>query len=357
MKAIKHENAFERMIIVCFIIYFLIIGSSLSAKPVYGGDKHSITLRYGSYVPKTSLDDPVIWFIDQVSKKSGIKINFDTYYSGILAKPADCLSALGSGVYDLGWISPAYTPGELPFATITASTPLVGRSLYSTLAASDELTRNFEPAKNEYIRSGVQFLFNTGVSHYDYIGTKQIKSIGDIKGVKARTYGYFSKVWSMLDGVPVSISISEAYDSLQKGVVDGVLSQPNLIDNTFRLTEVAKYFTKLDFGCLCAPVIINLKTYQRLPEKVRNTMMDVAKEMPGIGSQLILRTENSAIEKMIEKGVTVSTLSDADQKRLKDVAIEVSNQMVDDLASRGINKSREAMDLYLSLIEKNYAQQ
>jgi len=324
---------------------------------VFAKEKSVIKMRYGSYAPKTSVDEPVMWFIDEVSRRSGVKIELETYFSGTLAKAPDCLSAISEGVYDIGWISSAYTPGKLPYAMMVGSTPLVARSVYSLLAATDEVVRTFEPAEAEYKNAKVKFLFNSGIWHYDYIGTKPIKTLDDIKGIKARTYGYYSKAWSALGGVPVTISIMEAYDALQKGIVDGVLIQAFFMEHGLRLSEIAKHFTKLDFGCLPTPVIMNLETWNQLPETVKKAMQEVAKEMPKKAVQLITSPELGAIDRMKAKGVMVNILSAEDTTRLIELSSVISDQIVNDLAARGVKDTRKAMDIYLNALDKYLAQE
>ena len=348
----KRQQRTMHRLPIAYLFIFMLTTFFITTPLIFAKDKPVVKLKYGSYIPRSSLDDPVFCFFSEVSKRSGVKIDVDPYFSGTLAKPQDCLNAIGIGVYDIGWISSAYTPGKLPYAMMVASAPIVAKSIHSLLAANDKFVQSFKPATAEYKRSNVKYMFSTGVWHYDYIGTKPIKSLDDIKGVKARTYGYQSKAWVALGGVPITLSITESYDALQKGIVDGVLSQANHMDHTFRMSEVAKNFTKLNFGCCPAPVIINLDTWNNLPEIVKQTMLEVAAEMPERGGKLIIAPELEAIENMKNKGVIVNQLSIEEQKRLSQLGITIADQLVDDLSARGVKEVRKAMDIYLSNLDK-----
>jgi len=345
-------NVWSIYLLACILFLFF-----AGAGQVFAKDKSVIKLRYGSYAPKTSIDAPAMWFIEEVSKRSGVKIELETYFSGTLAKASDCLSAIGEGVYDIGWLSSAYTPGKLPLAMMVGSTPLVAKSVYSLLAATDEVVNTFEPAKAEFKKAKVKFLFNGGIYHYDYIGTKPIKTLDDIKGVKARTYGYYSKAWAALGGVPVTLSITEAYDGIQKGMIDGVLTQAFFMVHALRLTEVAKHYTKLDFGCIPAPVIMNLKTWNKLPEAVQKAMIEVAQEMPKQGAKLIVGPELSAIDTMKKQNVTINYLSEKDKAQVMKLSKDISDQLVNDMTARGVKDAREAMDIYLKALKKYRAQE
>lgn len=311
-----------------------------------------IKIKYGSYAPRNIIDEPALWYFEEVAKRSHVKIEVETYFGGTLAKPPDCLDAIGNGVYDAGWISPVFTPGKTPLMLIPNATPLVAQSLYSGVKAADELANTFSPAGEEFDKAKVKLLFHSGAWHYQLISNKPVASYGDIKGLRVRTFGYISKAWAALGGSPVAMPIPEIYNSLQKGIIDAVLTQPISMFNSLRLCEVSKHYTKVDFGCLPVPVIMNLKTWNSLPESVKKAMMDLASEMPAITDQMITSREMKAIEEMKKDGISFAELPEADKEQNKKIAKTIAEVVVEDLSSKGVTNARKAMDTYLYAIEK-----
>lgn len=310
-----------------------------------------IRLKYASYAPRAVIDEPVLWYLDEVSKKSGVKIDIETYFGGILAKPADCLGALSNGVYQIGWISPSFTPVSTPLAMIPNATPLVAQDLFCGVRASDELLRGFPGAKNEIQKLNLKFLFHTGTWHYELISTKPVRSLNDIKGLRVRTFGYLSKAWAELGGTPVVMPIPEIYDALQKGVIDAVLTQPISAYKSLRLCEVAKHFTRLDLGCLMTPVLMPMRTWEKLPEKVRTEMMALAEQMPAKINQMISQKELAAVEEMKQEGIEIYEFPNEDKVRIKAVAQKIANTLVKDLTDKGVEDAKPAMDFYLNAIQ------
>ena len=334
------------LFVLAALTFMIVLGMSIST------EAQVIKLKYGTYGPRSVLDEPALWYIDEVSKRSGVKIEVETYFAGILAKPADCLDALGVGVYQYGWISSAFTPAKTPLGMILNGTPLVGPSLTCACKAADELVRSFPPAAAEFEKANVKFLFHTGVGPYDLISTKPVKSLEDLKGLRTRAFGYLSKVWSDLGGTPVMLSVAEAYDALQKGTLDAVLMTPFNFHKGLRLYEVAKHMTKFDLAYLPTPVLMNMATFNKLPEKVQKEMLDLAKEMPAHVEQIISKLELQAIEDMKKEGVSVYELSASDKAKVREGAKTIAKTVVDDLASKGVGSAKETMDLYLAGIEK-----
>jgi TRAP-type C4-dicarboxylate transport system substrate-binding protein len=336
----------------CLSFALAVLTSMIALALPVSTEAQSIKLKYGTYGPQSVIDDPVLWYVNEVSKRSGAKIDVETYFGGILAKPADCLDALGTGVYQLGWISPAFTPAKTPIAVIPNSTPLIVPTLTSGCKAADELVRTFPPAAAEFEKANVKYLFHTGIWQYDLISKKPVKSLEDIKGLRIRTFGYLSKAWAELGGVPVMMPIPEAYDALQKGTLDGVLMSPFSLYKGLRLYEVAKHFTKFDLGCLPVPVLMNMAAFKNLPEKVQKEMLELAKEMPAKVDEIISKKEVEAIEGMKKDGISAYQLSAADKAKVQEVSRSIVKTVVDDLTSKGVGNAKEAMDIYLAAIEK-----
>src|SRR3546814_12205465 len=58
------------------------------------------------------------YFMDQVTKLTDGKITFEYYPAGQLGKAADLLTRTTSGPADIGMISPASIPDQLPMSTV-----------------------------------------------------------------------------------------------------------------------------------------------------------------------------------------------------------------------------------------------
>ncbi len=340
------SKIFSILVVSIFIVF-----TSMSA---YASDtkKVIIKFKYGSYAPHGVIDSPILWYLDEISKRSGVQIEVETYFGGTLAKPQDCLDAIGIGIYDIGWISPAFTINKTPLAIIPNSTPLIDIPLETSLKAAKELSQTFQPMAEEFKNAGTKCLFHSGVWYYNLISKKPIKNYEDIKGLRVRTYGYLAKLWAELGGTSVSIPIPEIYYALEKGVIDAVMTQPISMYKTLHISDIAKNFTKINLGCVSVPVVFNLKRWNKLPEQVRKSMIDLADEMPVIANQMINSRELEAIERMKKEGINIKELSATDMARSKEAANLISEIIVKDLESKGVVTAREAMDIYLKFINK-----
>jgi len=88
----------------------------------------------------------------------------------------------------------------------------------------------------------------------------------DLKGMTLRGLGFIAEVVSALGGTPRSIPMPEAYEAVQKKVIDGLMIPMETL-RAFRLAEVTKYATE------CWPIgqvytfylVMNKDTWNKLP--------------------------------------------------------------------------------------------
>jgi TRAP-type C4-dicarboxylate transport system substrate-binding protein len=77
-----------------------------------------------------------------------------------------------------------------------------------------------------------------------------------------------SKIVAALGGAPISLNITEIYEGIQRGTVNGTIIQWTAFQ-PFKLAEVTKYHIDTGFGGAAAMVFMAKKRYQSLPDAVR----------------------------------------------------------------------------------------
>jgi TRAP-type C4-dicarboxylate transport system substrate-binding protein len=100
------------------------------------------------------------------------------------------------------------------------------------------------------------------------------------------------------------------------------------------------------------PVLMPKRTWEKLPKKVQNEMMALAREMPEKTDEMISEKELNVMEEMKQEGILIYEISDEDKARIKAVARNVAKTLVDDLKNKGVKKADEGMTFYLNTIEK-----
>jgi TRAP-type C4-dicarboxylate transport system substrate-binding protein len=102
--------------------------------------------------------------------------------------------------------------------------------------------------------------------HSNYL----IKTPEDLKGKKLKATGQMQhKLLAAVGGVPIGESITKVAESVNRGVISGLLGEPNSMD-TFKVYEVVKYhLEKVNFGTSNQMIAMAKKRYDSLPANAR----------------------------------------------------------------------------------------
>ncbi|UNK46921.1 C4-dicarboxylate TRAP transporter substrate-binding protein [Arthrobacter sulfonylureivorans] len=222
-------------------------------------------------------------FAEEVEEKSNGKIKFDYYFSSSLMPGNEMLTGIGSGVAGAGQLITPYFPQELPVANALGSlASLVNDSIpfgvIQGAAATHEMYQSSDELQQELMSHNIKPL--TGIfpyPQYDLLCTKPIDSLAAAQGARIRTPGELqSKEVQALGMVPVPMLAAEAYEALQRGVVDcSVLHPGGYIDTG--LVDVANEYTPVTLSGYNGGVLaINLDIWNKLPLEAQQIVQDAA---------------------------------------------------------------------------------
>jgi TRAP-type C4-dicarboxylate transport system substrate-binding protein len=148
---------------------------------------------------------------------------------------------------------------------------------------------------------------------------KPIHSLADIDGMKLSVQSrLMSDTMHQLGVAPITLAVTDLYESLNRGVIDGsVIGWP--ATRSYRLAEVTNNHLEVPLGGEVTFVMMNNKTYEKLPPKGR-AIIDQNSLGPwatAIGKILDAddRAESERVAKT--KGQTIASLPAAEQAKWK----------------------------------------
>ncbi len=213
-------------------------------------------------------------FAKMVEEKSGGDLTVTIYNGGELgAGPAEQYARVLDGVAELGVSLPGYTASTFPL-TLVAELP----GVIDAGTGTADIWNSIELFQPEYRRAILVSLWSSAPNVL-YTRDKAVRSPADIEGMKirvpSRNTGLLVEAWG---GTPVSMPVSEIYNSLQTGVIDGAM-----IDTTatraFRLGEVAAYLT-VGMDTTNSPffILANRDAFNDLSEADRTALLEAGRE-------------------------------------------------------------------------------
>lgn len=112
-----------------------------------------------------------------------------------------------------------------------------------------------------------------------------------------------------LGGAPTPVPFPELFQGLRQGVVDGQ-ENPLPTISSQRFYEVQNYLMLTSHQLIPLPWIINERSLQRLSEEDREAVLRAADEAMDWITEEIIRQEESLVEDLKERGMTVITAED-----------------------------------------------
>ncbi|MFD1880325.1 C4-dicarboxylate TRAP transporter substrate-binding protein [Paracoccus pacificus] len=239
------------------------------------------SLKFDSYVSETAGPSWVDrWFLEELEKRTNGEVSIRSYWSGSLNKVGEHLAAVRDGTSEITLISPGYYQAEVPVTR--------GLEWYFRMNRSDALQQvchdvynQFQPLRDEWEqRHRSQVLYWTTWNYAPLVMREPITSLEQIKGKRIRGYGVATDVIERLGGIPVPMTAPEVYQSLERGVLDGVYGFDFITAVAYKLHEVAPNFYDIGDGPHGpATVVMNKQVYDGLDEQVRQTITDLSDEL------------------------------------------------------------------------------
>jgi len=275
-------------------------------------DASAATLKWITFKPQNANDAQSIstqWMVDEFKKRTGGKYEFQVFWGGSVAKAKEIPDALSGGAGDIGDIITPYFPDKFPLNNAVGFFIPQPRSTIE-IGLLMELWHTQYPQFDEELKKyNLKVIGFRPLGNYGIICTKPIKSLADFKGKRIRTYGFaYPALVQALGGTPVSMSSSDGYEALQRGILDCSPIDP-VLAHGWKYDEVAKYFVNVPIGASFGHLIaMNLKSYEKLDPQTRAILDGLGREYTVRYAVEMKIITDKVIEGWKKKGVTVINL-------------------------------------------------
>jgi len=222
----------------CFIGCLLVLfGISVCIVPASSfAQGKTVTLRFSTFFPPSHKHAVVTeeW-CKEVEKRTNGRVVAKHYPGATLTPANQTYDSVVQGVVDVGNIVLGYTMGKFPLSEVL-DYPLGYPSGTVATHLVNEYFKKFKPKEFDDVKVMYFHAQTPGILHT----RKPVNKLEDLKGMKIRTFGSNAEFMKLLGGVPVAMTMGEAYDAINKGVADGLLCAYEALEG-WKLGEVVKY--------------------------------------------------------------------------------------------------------------------
>ncbi|SHO44082.1 TRAP transporter substrate-binding protein [Desulfopila aestuarii] len=306
----------------------------LSSTPVFA---ETIELTFSSPFPvQQVITGKVIkpW-IEEIEKASGGEVKIKLFPAGALGKAPEQFDLAEKGIADMSYHLADYTPGRFPLTSVFSLPfmPPTGQKV------SEAMWKTFEKEpkyQEEYSKVKVLALFGHAGGHFHTVKTP-IRSMADFKGMKMRTANpAISKALTLWGAVPVAQPITETYQSLQLGVLDGsALPYEGIV--VFKLNEVTKFTTLADLYTMPMMIVMNKKTWDSLPKNVQELIDNTTGlKMSAAAGKAFDDAEKPFREISMKKGIEEIALDPSELAKMQDITMPLRDEWAMEMEEKGL---------------------
>lgn len=303
-------------------------------------------LKYSNWLPpgqamRVEVIEP---WIAEVEKITQGRVKIETAPKVIGSVPAQ-FDVARDGQADLVVFIPGYTPNrfdilevaQLPFMSDDpqAYAPVVDRFYRKTLAPYNEF-KGVHPLSVFVVSPGQ--LFNS---------KRSLRTVADFKGLKIRSpQPSATQALSLLGAVPVNKPVSEAYELLSSGVLDGTFLPTESVP-AFKLTELVP-FANIVPGAIYNTVLvlgINEDKWKALKAEDRDAIMRISGDVfaKNVG-RAYANGDKAAIETLRKAGKSVEIMPAATVAELKQILVPIEKDWLEKARKRGVADPQKLVD-------------
>ena len=305
-------------------------------------------LRYSSFVPATHFmnEGAFLPWAEDVAKATDGRVTIDMTPK-VIGSAASQYDALADGLADIAIFVPGYTPGrfdlaglgELPMLTEDPEIGAVAfQRLYDTYLAQTGMFRDVH----------VLAAFTVSAGHF-FTRNVELTGIDDLKGLKIRAAVPSTvPLLTALGAVPVQKPVTELYELLASGAMDGSVSGLDQVVS-FKLAEVTDHATIVPGGLFNTVLVFAMSqtAWDRLDPADQQAITHLSGEALArrVGAAFHKPIE-TGIATMQEKGKTVDRADEAFVTAITERAAPVEAAALEMAAKKGLADPKAVMTWY-----------
>ena len=272
-----------------------------------------LSLAFGTAHAQTKWDMPTPYsdgefhtrnvktFVEDVQKASGGKLEIVVHSNGSLIKHPDMLRAVSTGQVNIaefllgqfGNEEPVFNADNVPF-------------LATGYDAALKLYQAQKPVLEKKLQGrGMQLLYAVAWPGQGIYTREPLKSVGDLKGTKFRTYSPMTaRLAELLGASPTVIQVPEVPQMFATGAVHAMITSSATGTSTKAWEFVKNYYNTSAFHPKNV-VVVNQRAYARLPKDQQEALAKAAGAAEKRGWEMSREREREANATLAKNGMTV----------------------------------------------------
>ncbi|MFC7402943.1 TRAP transporter substrate-binding protein [Citricoccus sp. GCM10030269] len=296
-------------------------------------------------------------YLDMIEEKSDGRIAVERTEAYSLCNAQEIADCVRDGRADIGVTIPDYTPQYFP-TTSLVSIPFIGNDWQAITKTLHDLHVENPDAKAIMDRNGLHHIATWPVGKLLIGSPEEVDGPEDLKGLSLRVSGPLGQ--QLFEGAGtniVALPANEAYESVERGVVDGVAAGMDFPVN-YGLSEILPYWTDPGLGEYSSfGMWLNKDVYDQMPDDLKAVVDEAAAEISdGEGATVFKEQAEAQCPEMLDSP-TVEKLDSWDESVTAEWREEQESSLLDGWVelstSQGLENAEGVLEDYQAGLEAN----
>src|ERR671919_807607 len=243
----------------------------------------------------------VVTFAEDVKKATGGKLELQVHSNGSLIKHPDIMRAVSTGQVNIaefllgqfGNEEPVFNADNVPF-------------LAAGYDAAWKLYEAQKPVLEKKLQGrGMKLLYSVAWPGQGIYTKEPLKGVGDLKGMKFRTYSPMTaRLAELLGASPTVVQVPEVPQMFATGAIHAMITSSATGTSTKAWEFVKNYYDTAAFHPKNG-VVVNTRAFSRLPKDVQQGMQRAAPTAEKRGWEMSKAREKEGNETLAKNGMSV----------------------------------------------------
>ena len=316
-----------------WLVFFVLFSFGLAMATGAQAEEKVIKLRYASLLPPVHPMSKIMeQWCKEVEKRTDGRVKITYFPGNTLTPPTQTYDSVVNGIADIGYSLPAYSPGRFQLSEVL-TLPLGFTSGAQATMAVNEYYKKFHP--KEFDDTKVMYFMGSGPGLF--FTRKVIASTDGLKGLRLKANAENAEIVKALGGAPVTMPITETYDALQKGLLEGVFSFYEVL-KYWKFADVVKCSLENTSTAYTTSmyVVMNKEKWNSISKADQQAIEKINEEWIEKSGKVWNDLDKESKEYGVQKGVKIVKVSKEEEAKTAEMMKPIFAQYVKNMKAKGL---------------------
>jgi TRAP-type C4-dicarboxylate transport system substrate-binding protein len=290
-------------------------------------------------------------YLDAVEVATDKKVTFQLFTAGQMFGALNTMSSIRDGAVKGGMVDAVYHRKQMPYSATFGDLIAFSPEPVAAVGASLEtFFKNCPECLKEFKKNNLVALGGASTAPYTIMCSKELSSIGDLKGLRIRgSIDFHFALIKALGANGVNIPFGDITQSFERGNIDCLLGGPTWLQS-FGITDLVKSrVSTVSFGTITLPALLTFQrsTWDGLSEDIQKVMLSNIAKYVANGTVEIIKDNDVAADKAHAAGMKEADFGESLVSLRENFLVSERSRLIKSGKERGAENVEAMLDSYL----------